>query len=252
VLLSHPLATIVSIAILLSIPLMALRFGLRFGFTGMANGLRWAIASGHALLRFRQSGLYDLLCLTPSGPLGVNWAVSTGIFYRLLRGSLVQSQDLWAVRLYIILPLTFFLTTRSTMLDHPYIVILNMLLHFGLIVVWFRLEDTQSITLGGLTGMLIPTYTRNFWEVRLAAFGLYTLVQVLIYTSAVIFSASILPPVYRMLGLQGWLVGFSYLVLALLLLGLLRELANQILWRTLVARLDLGSEVSIELVQRVY
>ncbi len=110
ILISTTLASILSFLILLAIPLLALRYGLRFGLTGINYGLRWAVAASDALVAFRRNGHYDLLCLTPPGPLGVNWAVCTGVFYRLLEAGTYRPQDLWAGRMYLILPLTVLLT----------------------------------------------------------------------------------------------------------------------------------------------
>lgn len=251
ILASTTFASIFLFLVLLSIPLLMLRFGLRFGFTGMANGLRWAMASGEALLVFRRNGLYDLLCLTPSGPLGVNWAVSTGVFYRLLEGGRYQAQDLWAGRMYILLPLTLLFASRHQLSDQPLMLLLCMLLYLALVVAWFRLEDTQSITLGGLIGMLIPTYSRNSWEVRISTLGLFALIQISAYSLGLLLAA-LLADVYIDLQLEGWLGEYSRLALAMLILAALRELAIRILWRRLLLRLNLDSSDQVGTVSLVY
>ena len=255
IIISKALATAVSFMVLLVVPLMALRFSVLFGLTGMANGLRWAVASGQALTRFRRSGFYELLCLTPPGALGVNWAISTGVFYNLLQRARVQTGDLWALRMYLILPLTYFLTAQiseSFLVMHPLNILLIMLFNFVLVVVWFRLEDAQSTTLGGLIGMLVPTYTRRSWEVRIGATGLYSFIQLSIYTLGIVCMVSIFPQVFRLLAVHGWLINFSNAALALTVIAVLREIINQLLWRNLVWRLDSGVDVITEVIHGVY
>jgi hypothetical protein len=72
---------------------------------------------------------------------------------------------------------------------------------------------------------------------RIVATGLFLLFQVLTYLLAWIFSLVILPAVYQVLHLEGWLVELSIPLLRLTFFFLVREAVNFALWRTLLRQL---------------
>jgi hypothetical protein len=153
--------------------------------------------------------------------------------------------------MYIILPLTLLLASRHDLAGQPLLLLTCLLLYFVLVVAWFRLEDTQSITLGGLIGMLLPTYSRNAWEVRFGALGLFALVQTTAYSVGVLLGL-LLPAFYLPLQWTGWLAIYSHFVLALLLLAALREIVLRLLWRLLLLRLNLDAKDRVGMVSLVY
>lgn len=237
VFLSREFTSFLSIIMLFVIPVAALQLL----FSGSINGFRWAIQSAQALAVLRRDGNYDLLALTPAGPLGINWAVSTGILLKTINkaGSFTN----WPVRILLMLPLVIFLGFQNTETDQPFLNALLMGLYLALFTLWFYSEDTQSLVLGGLTGMLVATYTRNRFELVAGTISILLSTQMLSYTGAIFMSIIVIPRLYALLNIQSWLTDYARLAAGFALLYLLREGLLWFLWHSLTRQLQVGVQI---------
>lgn len=240
-LISREFSSALSLIIFLTIPLLVANFV----FTGPIYGLRWAMRSGQAVATLRRLGSYDLLCLTPPGALNINWLTCTAVLHRHIGTTLLQSQSLWPGRMFLVLPLVIFLSIQANVVGQPGLNTLVMSLYLLLTVVWFYLEDIQSMALGGLLGMLIPTYTSIVLEVNLLTIMVYLLVQLPIYLLVVVLLHTILPAIYTVAGFEGWLADISRPALVLTMLFGLREGILWLLWHHLAQRLHIERKLSL-------
>lgn len=241
---SREFSSLISLLIFVTIPLAAANVI----FTGPIYGLRWAMRSALLLARLRRSGVYELLCLTPPGPLNVNWMACTAILYKVVGTAALDVRSLWPARMLLALPLVIYLTLQSGTLDQPGLNVVVMAAYLLLFIVWFCLEDMQSLALGGLLGMLSPTFTHDRLEVRAAAIVSYLGIQIASYSGAFFLFQVVLP---RLLNFETWLADLARPTLALALLWSLREGILQAAWSHLLSRLQAGPEVRLTLGHRV-
>lgn len=238
---SRDFSSMIALAILVIIPLATLQFIL----TGPIHGLRWAAGSARAITRLRRSGSYDLLCMTPPGTLNIHWIVSAAVFHRSMSTFILSSRSLWPTRMSLALPLVIYLTAQMNVMDQPLVNVLVMSLYLASLILWFIVEDTQSVVLGGLLSMLLPTYTHDEFETHVSTIATYLLIQISIYTLVILLLSFMLPSVYSTLGLHGWLADVSRPTLALAVLSGIREGVLYLLWQRLLDRLNAGPETSL-------
>jgi hypothetical protein len=219
------------------------------------------LAAGVSLTiaRARVQGLYDALCLTPSGAPGINWAICTGVLYRRpgfiwfrLAVLGVSSIPTIVVLIHFILPLTAFgglLLGRSTLsaaVIQSYFRMLLDLTYALTLVVAFYTSTVQSVILSILLGML-TSVSVHASSARIAATGLFLLLQVFTFLLAWIFSLFLLPAGYQIFRIQGWLADLCVPMLRLLFFFLLREAVNLMVWRTLARQLNGEAELNVAL-----
>lgn len=245
--LSREFSSFLSIFILLAIPLTAINFVL----TGSIYGLVWAFRSGQTIARLRRTGLYDLLCLTPPGPLNINWAVCVSVLYKSIGTSPVDTSALWPARMFLILPLVVYQSIQQDVADRPWLLVLVMGVYLALFIFWFYIEDVQSTILGGTLGLVIPVHTQDRFEVNVGTIVSYIGLQLLIYM-LVILLYILLRRLFDTYILTGWLTNLGLPALALLALYFIREGVLRLLWRHLAYQLNAGPEVSLLMGYRVY
>ena len=244
---SREFSSFISLLIFVAIPLAATNVI----FTGPIYGLRWAVRSSQLIARLRRSGAYELLCLTPPGPLNVNWMACTAVLYKVIGTAALDARTLWPARMLLALPLVVYLTIQSGALEQQGVNVIVMSLYLVLFIIWFRLEDMQSMALGGLLGMLIPSFTRDRLEVRIGTLVSYFSIQFASYASAFVLFHMALPLLYASLDFDNWLADVSRPALALALLWSLREAILWFAWTHLLKRLQAGPEVRLVLGHRV-
>lgn len=244
---SREFSSILSLLIFAAIPLAAANII----FTGPIYGLRWAVRSAQLIARLRRSGVYELLCLTPPGPLNVNWMTCTAVLYKVVGTAALDARTLWPARMLLALPLIVYFTIQTGTLNQPGLNVVVMGTYLLLCILWFRLEDMQSMALGGVLAMLIPTLTRDRLEVRAAATVSYLGIQIASYSSAVFLFQTVLPRLFALLNFDTWLADIARPTLALVLLWSLREIFLHRAWSHLLERLQTGPEVRLTLGHRV-
>ena len=236
---SPEFSSVFSLLVLIMIPVMAVQFFL----TGMINGYRWAFQSAEILAGLRRKNIYEMLSLTQAGPFGINWAVSTGTFYR--SPNQPETQNHWPVRILIILPAVVFLSAQHVEPERALLRAVLMTLFLGLFVLWFLAEDVQSTALGGVTGILAPTYTTERVELFVTTSVLYWIVQLLAYAAAVMVGIIILPQLYQHLYIDQWYANYARFALSFAAIATIREGAIWLFWRNLTRHIQPDSERGI-------
>src|SRR5262249_53321969 len=112
-----------------------------------------------------------------------------------------------------------------------------MLVHVATLICLIYIDHIQSIVLGSLIGMLIPSFAQRRIDAQLSTFGVYLLLQMLSYLAAWLIGLVILPAIYDEAanGLAQICLAISQIVV----FYSIREAIITILWHRLVERLNL-------------
>jgi hypothetical protein len=214
-------------------------------FTSAFYSLRWAMMISSAISRQREAGMFELLALTPAGAFGTSWAISTASIYRNQSLEQIQAPSSWVVRLAFTLivlaslgnfvePLVPFDT------DGVWLTIIPLVYLFTLAGALY-IDHLQSVALGTLVGMLIPTYTRTRIDAGGGALLLFLLLQIVTYTLTIILGFSVLPAALVGLGLSPLALALLLPVARLAIFFLVRESILVGLWAILVERLNIAA-----------
>jgi hypothetical protein len=214
---------------------------------------------GMTIARAREGGIYDVLCMTPSGAPGINWAMCTGVLYRRPGFSwfrfvivLVSAIPMIALLIHIAVPLTAFISlllgraAPAAEVTESYFQMLLDLSYALALIIAFYTGTIQSIILSLLTGMLTSSSVRDA-NARAVAAGFFLLVQLATYLLTFIFGLVILPAIYQTVHAGGWLAALSIPLFRLAFFFALREGVNVFLWRRLLHRLNDEAELHIAL-----
>jgi len=208
---------------------------------GTVYGLLWAVSASGILRRYRQHGAHELLSLSPTDPLEIDWLFCQGTLHR--GGGLEQIHT--AVRLLLglglgfVLVITFFTTTNAIALSDtatgPATIRLafTVLLGYPLLGALY-IDHIQSTVISGLVAILIADIARSDLECRVWSAGLFLGLQVIVYTG---IGVGLLPILAWRTGLSGSLSLLGGGVLALFILYTLRESLVQLLWTLIKRRL---------------
>lgn len=221
------------LGLLCLLPLIVLLFLLE----GVYFGGRCALDTGERIANERDKGTYELLCVTPAGRFGVNWSLCTGylrhyelfdisrrvLFYlsaSIIFGTVAVS--LWSLVGQVISPDEF--SPESAL-------IVPQMINLAALSLAFYFNFVQSVVIGCLMGMLMPTYTYNRLDTQLVILLGYFLV--LAATVLIAFLSIIMSSIF--------FDGIVWMIAPFVNTGILygwRELAIRILWRCLIDRLD--------------
>jgi hypothetical protein len=204
--------------------------------SGTFYGLIWSIIVSGTIAIEREYRMYDLLCLSPSGTLGISWAICTGCLHRNRTFEHVNSQEAWSIRIILFIPLVISANIiLGRMLSSPGTITILWLAAF---MVVFYLDHIQSIIFGSLFGLLAPHYAPNRFDSRLWACGGFLLVQGSTYLALLLMSGFILPALYRIADITGWYAEISLPILSVGVFYILREVMIRRLWRILTRQLN--------------
>jgi len=205
-------------------------------FSGTFYGLIWsAIVSGTIAIE-REYRMYDLLCLSPSGTLGISWAICTGCLHRNQTFEHVNSQEAWSIRIILFIPLVISANVIfGRAFSNPVSLTIIWLAAFLIV---FYLDHVQSIILGSLLGVLAPHYVPNRFDSRLWACVGFLFIQLTTYFVLFLTGAVILPTLYRVFAVSGWYADLSLPILSVAVFYLLREGILLQLWRRLTQQLN--------------
>jgi len=174
----------------------------------------------------KSRGVYDFLCLTPSGAWRVNWALCTGALHRnnALHAIfiLVACSAVFTSLHLLSIILRGFEPTLDTAVGS--IILLSVTIPFLLFT-----DYAQSLVIASLIGMIAPTYASNRTEARLVGVAAFLTIQTGAYLLWILLAT-----MSRATG-GGWAV---IAIAAALIVSIIRELAVVILTRTLARRLD--------------
>lgn len=209
-------------------------------FTGTVYGLVWASNISHILMRMRAEGKYDLLRLSTSSELQLNWAICTGYLYRNQSFSRVHTQRARITQYMLMIPagLAMPLMLGIASENEPYVLmILTTFVHAVVIALAYYLDYAQSVIIGGLLGMSVPSYVRTEFDARTLAAGGFLAVQIGSYGITWLIGFVVLPELYTAWHISGSYAELSLAVARLLVFYLVREALILGLWSLLLRQL---------------
>lgn len=205
---------------------------------GLFYGIGWAVGIANLIGKEKERGAFDLISLSPSGSLGVSWAMSLGYLYHHVTfrninhpGNLLMRLGLSALFLFTLN--TFFYIA----MDRPDANPLTLLLSPLVIVVALYLDHVQSLVLVPLVGIGSGLLANNRLNGQLYAFAGYIGCQLATYLTTLLIGFIIVPGILRAFSLRGDLVGLLLLLGQLALFYSVREAIIALLWRRLTTRL---------------
>lgn len=219
-------------------------------FTSAFYSLRWAVSISGTIARERETGMFELIALSPAGAFGASWAACTASIHRNDSLAQIQSPSSWIVRLAFTLLILASLGNFVAPLV-PETAAGGMLVIIPLVYLFtlsgaLYIDHVQSIVTSALVGMLIPTYARGRVDAGGGAFLMFLLLQVTTYVLTLVLGFVLLPAVLETVGLQEIAVAFVLPVGRLVIFYVIRAILITILWRVLVERLNIAaSELEI-------
>jgi hypothetical protein len=217
-------------------------------FTSAFYSLRWAVTIASTLAREYDTGMFDLLALTPAGAFGTSWSISTAAIHRNESLQQIQSPSSWIVRLaftlLILASLGNFVEPLVPASAEGVMLIFIPLLYLFTLSGALYIDHVQSIVLSALVGMVIPTYARGRVDAGAAAFLVFLLLQVTTYALMLLLGFAALPTLLISLGMDEVFIAVLLPILRLLIFYFLREGIIAAVWAILVERLNVtASEV---------
>lgn len=204
--------------------------------------MTWAVSISQVIAREREQRTYDLLCLSPSGPLLVNWALCTGCVHR-------NRVFLWVyfgvrlivtvllVTLVIALPLALLSLSGRTVQQADLDLLHTGVFALALTIVFFS-DHVCSFVLAGLVGILASNDLRSSAEARLRVMAGFLALQLLSYAGAVVGCLLILPLLYLLSNRLGWFAPLSLIPAGVVVFVIVREFVIRRYWRALLRGLN--------------
>jgi len=226
---------------------VAVTFNLSYGVVLVVT-VSLAIATAH------EGGIYEALCLTPSGAPGINWAMCTGALYR--RPGLEWFRlGITLLSLVLLIALTIHFTVpviglgnaalqRSVRPEETrfYAQMFLDLTYAYMLIAAFYAGTIQTVVMGVLVGM-VTAATNNISMVRYWSVGTFLLLQLFSVLIALIFSL-LLPTIYPFFGFAGFLAELSIPICRFVFFFAVREILNAALWQMLLRQLNAERDLS--------
>jgi hypothetical protein len=199
-------------------------------FTSAFYSIRWAVTISNTLAREREAGMFELVALSPDGSLGASWAICTAAIHRNQSLQQIQSPMSWIVRLGFTLLILSSLGNFVEPLVPPsadagMLTVIPLVYLFTLAGALY-VDHMQSVAMGSLVGMLIPTYTRSGVDAGVGALIVFLM---------------LIPNLLENLNFSPTLIAVILPTSRLLIFGVIREVMISILWRALVERLNIAA-----------
>ncbi len=201
-------------------------------------GIRCAVQTSGNIANERERKTYDLLCVLPQGQFGINWSVcATHIrryenfetFRQIFRG-LTYLLIIGVVLLIAIILMNLGDTPSSTRnYDGVYSVIQNGT-HLIAISIGLYLNFMQSVVVGSLIGIIVPTYTENRLDAQMYSVMGFMTIQVFVYALSLFLSLMVAPLLILNLQLTVWLETGTQAWTLLIIFGMITEILTRILW----------------------
>jgi len=228
--------------------------------TGTLYGAYTAVRVSGDIAEEHDQGRYELLSLTPSGPLSYSWSAMMAYLYR---NTIYSSLRRWMPRICIglallalaSLPFQVMVYVNSPAYRNEYVPqgdfaqLLGLISSFAM-VLGFYADFYQSVIAGILIAVVTPTYRRNRFETQALTLGGFLGVQLATYLVALLVGFAILPGIYRGLNINGWFGEITLIVLRLGTFLLVREVLIIWLWQFAQQRLNIGVREAEELLPK--
>lgn len=171
---------------------------------GVFYGLDCAMRVGTAIAYERENERFILLSLSPPGALGSAWAICATALYRnhdfiRLRSVVRVALALAFIGALVLLLLVNLFTLATSTHYYGQEVTFSPLASLIAVLAIFLavyMEYTGSAVLGTLVGILVPTYTRSRLDTLLMSFGVFLLLQMMVYLLTYFFGFWFVPPFF--------------------------------------------------------
>lgn len=165
-------------------------------------GAFWASVVSTAIVRERERGRYDLLCLLPDGMLGTNWAIGSGCIHRNALFDLLQmgSRTLVffaIVILGIVLIVTLGMGTSLRAANDDLLRAARTILDMIALTAGYYIHYVQGVVLSPLTGILTAIHVHSQLEARLIAPVIFLTLQIGSYALTFLIAFTILPGAFQ-------------------------------------------------------
>lgn len=201
------------------------------------HSLTWAMNVSSTIVKEQEANTHDLLGVTPVGSVGAYWAIFTGCIYR--KGEFLNFNNngtTWIIRVLFAISIIFVPVSNAggRVVDLDSLVVL---VYLAALVAAFYIDHIQSVLLGSLVGMLIPTTTHNPVESRLFVLGSFLAIQGISYF-LVWLTLSLLSALYDAIPQQSIIVAMSLPILRVIIFYAIREGFVRLLWERLGRQLN--------------
>jgi hypothetical protein len=208
-------------------------------------GLNWAVGIGSLIATERERKTYDLLCVTPFGTLPTTWAITSGYaHYDQTLRSVSQLRAWQLAIIWVVVPFIGSMVIMQFGQIGYYITLIPVFIaYLAAFTAMLYIDQFQSIIVGVLVAMIIPTLGRAMQETRIWITGVFILLQFVTYLSALLICLGALPIIFDALKLRGVLIDFGLPVLSVVIFFLIHEAIIRWLWRVL--KEQVGAEVDL-------
>jgi hypothetical protein len=195
---------------------------------GLVYGFGWSVGIAGTLGKERESRRFELIRLTPPGPLGMSWAGALGYLYhhRTFRNVNTNSNLLIRTGLmaFILSGVGLAVETQGFTFMPSFA---NIVLYLVTLFAALLVDHVQSVVVAVLTGILAADAAGSRFGAQLVAFSLYSGVQIITYLVSLTLGVSLSVLAANEAGL------LLVLVVRLVLFAAVRELLIWLLWRRL-------------------
>ena len=217
--------------VLIFLPIIAL--------AGLIYGFGWSVGIAGLLCRERENRRFDLLALTPPGPLGMSWAAALGYLthHRTFR-NINQTGNLLvrAVFMALFISGAGLLFTLSGLMSTP--LLITFALYTVTLCVALLVDQAQSLVAAVLVGILAADAAGSRLGAQLYAFALYAGLQLVTYVLTFALGFTLFPTITDVTGRHDLLANIALVGFRLALFAGSRELLIWLLWRRLDAALN--------------
>lgn len=210
---------------------------------GTFSGLLALWKTNSLVIRQTEQGKHELIAVTPAGLPGMMWALCSFAYHQggLLRAVKETMRGVYIFGFFILIAPAFFLLIYTIMevltanSSSAYSELTQTLIASFSLLSLAYLDLVQSILVGSVLGMLIPTYTRNRIDSGGLALGAFFAVQFLAYALIALLDLVFLPQ----LAAQATVINGSLLImLQVFVFFMVRETTLILLWRMLTRRIE--------------
>jgi hypothetical protein len=189
--------------------------------------------------------MFELVSLSADGGIGASWAICTAAIHRNQSLQQIQSPMSWIVRLGFTLLLlaslgNFVEPLVPSEADIAMQTLIPLLYLFTLSAALY-VDHMQSVAMGSLIGMLMPTYTRSRVDAGIGSLIVFLLFQVMTYVLTLFIGFSLISSLLGSLAVSAVAASIILPILRLGIFYAIREAIINGLWRVLVERLNIAA-----------
>ena len=223
-------------------------------FNGTVLGTHWAMTIAEAIGREYQGERFELLTVTPHGTLEISWLMAIGVIHRTdrLLHAFRNLRTFIGIVLFALI-LTMFMNTatligmnefeRMSQFRNIHSAFTGILVFCG-----FFLDQIQSIVLGTLVGIWMPTYGQSPQIVRNVAVGVYLTLQMSFYACVVGFYILLQNGLIN-ITTGYWLLQFALVSLMFMVFFFLREALIRVVRWLMLRRYQANQQEFLNLIR---